>query len=232
MSITIISQPKSVTAAVDALTKFTVTAVGVDLQYQWECKFATNTWTNIPYIGNKTATLTAPAYYWRDGYAYRCKITDTDGNIMYTHTAVLTVQLSVHITKQPQDVTAIEGDTVKFTITAAGIGLGYQWQYKSPTGTKWANVGLISGKSSSLIIENIEGHNGYSYRCKITDATGTIVYSEPATLEIIPLPFGPTERWTVYRFSSFEAEELFPDKEEAYAGQENLFQDLEDDFPF
>lgn len=41
--------------------------------------------------GNKTATLKLPATAGRNGFRYRCKITDGYGNVIYSNIVNLTV---------------------------------------------------------------------------------------------------------------------------------------------
>lgn len=64
------------------------------------------------------------------------------------------------------DVPALEGSTAQFTVTAYGA-VSYQWQYRAPGGTKWANTSLTGNKTATLSVSATAGRNGYSYRCVI-----------------------------------------------------------------
>ena len=60
--------------------RFTVAAEGEDLRYQWY--YSANdgsTWRPATAAGNKTDTLSVPATASRDGYLYRCVVTDGSG---------------------------------------------------------------------------------------------------------------------------------------------------------
>ncbi len=59
--------------------------------------------------------------------AYSVVITGTCGNLTST-AATLTVNRAPAITAQPAAVTACEGTTANFSVTATGAGLSYQWR--------------------------------------------------------------------------------------------------------
>lgn len=231
-SIIITVHPKCITAAVDTVAKFTVTATGSNLTYQWQYLIPDGTvWVNTTLTGSKTDTLPVYTVAARDGFAYRCKIADNEGNTVYSAAAVLTVQPGMSIIVQPRDIAAIEDDIARFSVTASGDGLTYQWQHKAPNGTAWEDNLNFGSWTSALAVVATAGRDGYSYRCRVTDSAGNIRYTEPVMLTVTSLPFGPAEEWPVYRATVFEAEDCFPDWEVG-GGREEIFQDLEDDFPF
>ena len=86
------------------------------------------------------------------------------------------------VTAQPEAVTAESGTTATFTVTAKGEPVSYQWQYRRIY--KWFNTEM-SGYNTDTLTVNVTGaRNGYDYRCMITYADGTVVYSEPAELAV------------------------------------------------
>lgn len=94
---------------------------------------------------------------------------------------------SINIEKQPDDIYAPAGMNVVFTVEAvAGDGgdLTYQWQYKAPNGTTWANSGLSGNKTDSMTVAASSGRDGYQYRCRLRDSGGNEVYSSAGTLII------------------------------------------------
>ncbi|MCQ2432543.1 MAG: hypothetical protein MJ175_08070, partial [Clostridia bacterium] len=119
------------------------------------------------------------------------------------------------------DVTAAPGDKVKLTMEAVRgkAPYTYQWQCRyTPNGrgryTDWMNVdGLhIGGNTSSMYFyaKDSTFSEFYQYRCKITDATGAVVYSStvsmigkyaPLTVDIQPIDknvsYGETTTFTV-----------------------------------
>ncbi|MCQ2458716.1 MAG: hypothetical protein MJ142_08330, partial [Clostridia bacterium] len=71
----------------------TVKVTGEGLKYQWQYrKTADGTWANTTATGYNTATLTVPGTASRNGYQYRCVITDKNGKKVTSNTVTLTVQ--------------------------------------------------------------------------------------------------------------------------------------------
>ena len=179
----ITAQPASTSAAVGAAAKFTVTATGAGLTYQWQYKYPDGSWTNSGYASGKTATLSFAAQAKYNKMQYRCKITDANGKTITSSAVTLTI--NPKITAQPKSVSAAVGATAKFTVTATGAGLKYQWQYKYPDGS-WTNSGYASGKTASLSFAAQAKYNNVQYRCRITDANGKTLTSSAVKLTIIP----------------------------------------------
>ena len=179
-------QPQSVTALESSTAVFTVAAVGSDLSYQWQYKTPTGSWKNATAEGNKTDTLTVPVTMSRNGYSYRCIVSNNVGQDI-SEPAVLTVSAPPVITVQPQSVTANLDEIVTFSVTATGADLQYQWQYETPTGSTWKNATATGNKTDTLTVPATESRNGYSYRCKVTNAAGEDI-SAPATLTVTSGP--------------------------------------------
>ena len=183
----ITTQPVSQTAAAGSNAKFTVTATGDGLTYQWQFKTATGSWGTTSATGNKTATLTVPVTTAKNGYQYRCVITDKYGLTATSDAATLTAVNGAKITAQPANQTAATGTNAKFTVTVTGDGLTYQWQYKTPTGS-WTNTTATGYKTAALTVPATASRNGYSYRCTVTDRYGNTVTSNAATLTVSAAP--------------------------------------------
>lgn len=89
------------------------------------------------------------------------------------------------ITQQPVDITAAVNTTATFTIVATGYQLTYQWQYKqTPDQTEWSNVTAESGQTANYSLTVRSRHNGYTYRCVVTQAGGSSVTSDVVTLTV------------------------------------------------
>ena len=182
-ALAITTQPTDKTVTAGEKAKFSVVAAGENLTYQWQYKSPSGTsWASTTFSGNKTATLTVTTQEKYDGYQYRCVITDGT-NTVTSNAATLTVKPALAITTQPTDKTVTAGEKAKFSVVAAGENLTYQWQYKSPSGTKWASTTFTGAKTATLTVSAQAKHDGYQYRCKITDGTNT-VYSNAATLTV------------------------------------------------
>ena len=182
--VSITSQPAGKSVFAGSTAKFSVAANGSGLKYQWQYRTSsTGSWVNSPASGNTTATLSVSATASRNGYQYRCIVTDAAGNKVTSAAATLTVATELKITKQTSGVTASAGTTAKFSVTATGTGLKYQWQYKTPAGS-WNNTSAAGYNTATVSIAVTEAKNGYSYRCIVTDASGNKVTSSAATLTV------------------------------------------------
>ncbi len=183
-SVKITTQPKAVTASKNAKAKFTVAASGVGLKYQWQVKTSSKAaWKNTTITGYKTKTITVGATSARNGYQYRCVVTDEYGNKAYSNAAKLTVK-SPKITTQPKAVTAAKNAKAKFTVAASGVGLKYQWQVKTSSKTSWKNTTITGYKTKTITVGATSARNGYQYRCVVTDEYGNKAYSNAAKLTV------------------------------------------------
>ncbi|MBQ1675688.1 MAG: hypothetical protein II069_06635 [Oscillospiraceae bacterium] len=183
---TITAQPKDVSAAVGTTAKVTVSATGAGLTYQWQHKVSGREWKNSTATGYNTAAMSVKVNSggW-NGCQFRCVITDANGVQTVSDAATLTVKTV--ITAQPRNTGTIVGTPVKFTVTATGAGLTYQWQHK-PAGGGWKNS-TASGYNTAAMRVNIhsESWNGCQFRCVITDANGVQTVSNVATLTVGPV---------------------------------------------
>ncbi|MBR4345253.1 MAG: hypothetical protein IKP88_21530, partial [Lachnospiraceae bacterium] len=186
-SATITSHPQNVTASADSTVQFKVSANGESLKYQWQTsKNNGQTWVNSSMSGCKTNTLNVVAIADRNGYMFRCVITDKNNISVASNAATLTVtsQSELKITSQPADVTTPANATVKFIVTASGTGLKYQWQTSKDGGSTWVNSGMSGYNTNTLNVLAVAARNGYKFRCVVTDKFGKTVTSNAATLTI------------------------------------------------
>ena len=89
---TITTQPSSKTVSAGTSVRFTVKATGNALSYQWYYRTSSaGEWKKCSGTGYNTATLTVEAKSYRNGYQYRCKVTNVAG-YKYSSTVTLTVK--------------------------------------------------------------------------------------------------------------------------------------------
>lgn len=89
----ITAQPESVTKNKGEIAEFTVKTTGEGLTYQWEyCNAGSDKWRTSSMEGNQTETIKVAAGNWRNGQKYRCVVTGTDGRMVVSEVAVLTVK--------------------------------------------------------------------------------------------------------------------------------------------
>jgi len=92
----------------------------------------------------------------------------------------------------PQDVTVPANTTVAFSVAAGTGTVTYQWQYMKPGSSSWINVSAESGKTAVYTLKAETRHDGYQYRCKVTNSNGFAV-SKTAKLTVINVPTITTE---------------------------------------
>lgn len=92
---------------------------------------------------------------------------------------------AARITTQPADIAVAVDANAKFSITAAGRKLTYQWQFlPTDTDAQWSNTTATGATTSQLTIQALSYRNGYKYRCIVSDGYNNQVISDEATLTI------------------------------------------------
>ncbi|ABZ82764.1 multidomain protein with s-layer homology region, ig motif, i-set domain, pkd domain [Heliomicrobium modesticaldum Ice1] len=148
----------------------------------------------VSHGGNGTAVTAVPdtGYHfvrWSDDVTTATR-TDKDvtGNI--TVTAIFEINeyefTPPSITAQPVSQTVTAGQTVTFTVTAAGDApLSYQWK---KNGNSLIDEGNISGAATStLTINSAQAYDAGSYTCYVSNAAGSAT-SNAATLTVNTAP--------------------------------------------
>ncbi len=187
----ITTQPTSVTKTAGETAKFTVKASGATA-YQWYWrKDSSASWAKSTLSGNATASLSVEAKASRDGYQYRCRVSNANGYV-YSKAATLTVLSKPVITAQPTSQTLSEGATAKFTVKATGAA-AYQWYYRTSSTDSWHKSTLSTATKATLSLTAKMSRNGYQYRCRVSNDQG-YVYTDAAMLTVlIGLPTIVTE---------------------------------------
>ena len=184
------TQPKTQTVKAGATIKFTVKATGTGLKYQWQSSSDGKTWKNCSSTSATKATFSFTSKTSHNGNYYRCKITDSAGNVVYT-SSVRAYVLGVKTQPKTQKVKA--GATIKFTVKATGTGLKYQWQ-SSSDGKTWKNCSSTSAKKATFSFTAKTSHDGNYYRCKVTDAKGNVVYTSSVRAYVLGIEEQPVKK--------------------------------------
>ncbi len=180
----ITKQPTKLTVTEGGTVVFSVTAKGKALSYQWYEKKSGGSWKKCTDASAKTATFTETAEYSHNGYSYRCVIKNAKGKVTSKTVTLKVKGVKPVITVQPTDVSIAEGSTATFSVTATGTGtLKYQWQYKKSSKASWKNCSAASAKTASYSLTAALRHDGYAYRCKITNH-GVSIYTSVVNLTV------------------------------------------------
>ena len=185
--ITIVRQPADVrNAALGQLYYFSLEAEGDNLTYRWELSTdGGETWQNSWNQGYGTATLGVRMNANRDGSLYRCRITSGQKVVVYSDAVVLDLQdPSAVIVSQSGNVYATANKTATFTVEAEGTDLSYLWYRSNDKGTTWLQT-YLSGYNTDTLSFTANTSRAAMYMCKITDGSGTVIWSSPVKLQIL-----------------------------------------------
>lgn len=191
----ITTQPKNVTVNSGEKAVFTVAAAGTGLKYQW--RVSTNggmTWGNTSLSGNKTAKLTVDATMKRNGYQFKCEVSNDAGDVIESNIAILSVNSIFNILTDPVDAYVVSGDKASFTVQAEGTGLKYQWQVlTTEKNATWKSSRLAGNKTATLSFSANCLKDGYKFRCVVTNEIGQKLISGEATIGVFGIKYQPKD---------------------------------------
>jgi len=156
--------------------------------YQWK-KGGVNLVSNgTTIIGATSATLTISSTMAADAGNYTCDVSTSCSTSASSNIAVVSTTTSSSITQQPISANVCKTQTVLYTVSIAGSGIVYKWQFKvngASVYTDLSNGGKYSGVATkSLVITNVNITEEGAYRCVVTEACGAVQNSAPAALMI------------------------------------------------
>ena len=179
---TITQSPSSITVGVGSAAMFRVSAdANPAPSYQWQYSIDGTMWQDIS--GANASEYETPATTKpMNGWQYRCVVTNplgTDTSV----SATLTVNYSPEIGGQPQDVSVIEGERAVFTVSdiTGNPPPAYQWQV-STDGETWTDLDGETGSVYSVV--TTPSMDGWQYRCKVANSSGSVYSEPPATLRV------------------------------------------------
>jgi hypothetical protein len=173
----ITSNPQPVTVYVGKPATFSVTALGLNLRYQWYSN-TVNTAIGTRLTGETNSTYSFISITNSNGRYYAVVITNTFGSTT-SSPALLTVSSLPYITLQPLGFTITNGDSVTFTSTAAGPApLAYQWLFQT-------NLLIAGATNTALVFTNANQPGAYSM--KVTNNYGSTT-SSLAQLTVVGRP--------------------------------------------
>ena len=182
MPLKITKHPESVGVPEGTIAKVSLTAEGEGLTYNWYFK---NPNSNIFVY---TSSFTSNTYYVkmdrsRDGRQVYCVVTDKYGASRTSYVVTLSMaDISLEITKQPENVSAPEGYTAKVSVEASGVELSYKWYFKNPGADKFTYTSTFTSNTYSVKMDSTR--NGRELYCVITDKYGRSVQSNTVTLSM------------------------------------------------
>jgi hypothetical protein len=163
--------------------QFTAAAEGEGIKYQWQYKRPnSDLWIDTAMEGATKATVMIETTAARNGYQYRCRITDVTGNESFTEAATMHV---LSFTDHPDEVFAAPGTSVQFSIAASvPEGYTYRWEYSKNNGETWTGTTMTGYNTATLTVGATLARNGYQYRCVLTGSKNSTIASKPAILHV------------------------------------------------
>ena len=186
------SLPDTVVAVKGETATVTVNATGHDLTYQWYYKSPGSSKFKLTtsFTGN---TYSVEMTDDRVGRQVYCVVTDKYGNTATSEIVTLGMEVPLSILQQPQNVAALEGETVTITVEAEGDGLTYAWYYKNAGGSKFYLTKTFTGNTYTAVVD--AERNGRQVYCVITDQYGNSVKTNVVTMSmIVPNPVTITKQ--------------------------------------
>ena len=195
------TQPKDAAVNLKEEATFTVEAVGgkMPYTYTWQRKNQNGDWDNL---GNNANTLkTTPRNY--EECQFRCVIRDANRNSVTSDVATLTVKApdveKLTIYRQPKDATVVPGEeaTLEVQVTGGHVPYTYSWKIVKienqgvprPVANPHLGTHSNTGSNTDTIKYSANANQDVKIQCEITDAQGTTVKSEIATVSIKGTPF-------------------------------------------
>ena len=199
--VTISSQPSPQSAISPAAATFNITAATADsatISYAWDKSEDNAVWHQIPGATSSSYTTTAttydsggipPASFDADnGDYFRCRVNATGASEITSNSALLSVTRTITITQHPQNETGAVGGTRDFTVAATlsdgdSADINYLWQLSLDDGNNWSS--LSGATSASYTTPTLSAQfDEYQYRCLISAAGASNVFSNAAQLQV------------------------------------------------
>ncbi len=188
-------QPSSQTNYIDQTAVFSVTAGSIGSQYyQWMAgATGSGIYTNLlpdSQIASVTnATLTISNLTFANTADYMVVVSNSNGPVNSAVATLTVLSPAPTITMQPSNQTSIVGQSIQFTVGAAGLAqLSYQWMARVAGGGVYANLPvnsqITSVTNATLTISNLTLANAADYLVVITNSYGSVT-SAKATLTIL-----------------------------------------------
>ena len=183
-------QPEDVSVQATENATFDVSASITDntaVSYQWQLRNQFGTFIDITGETNASLTFTNTSRPDDNGKQVRCIVSSIYNQQVISDPATLTVTpANITITVNPNDVTAVNGSTATFNVTATLDVPGtlvYQWQKREFNEIDWNDIPSANSTSYTTSALNSATDSGDSYRCKVTNVNADDpAFSNAATI--------------------------------------------------
>ena len=173
--------PQCVAAKTGEIMRFSVSAPGIGLRYQWYLKQRNMTmW--IPLKGHSEENIFLKALPEFSGGEILCVITDSFGRRIASQPAAITVNDKINITRQPKDTTFDSGEQITIPAATEAIDARFQWYGDKGDGFGWKKLAGQQSRKLSAVADS--SWNGMKVRCMITADGCPPVFSQTAVITV------------------------------------------------
>ena len=141
-------------------------------------------------------------YTDEERYFFYCMVEDAAGYKLYSKSFGISVDsLRVDRMTYPAAETVKVNDSARYEVTVAGgtAPYNFSWEVKSSTSNGWATASILKsvsafrgsdGKTVTLKFTptqtaQVSGSSIFSLRCRISDADGNVVYTDPVPVSVV-----------------------------------------------
>ena len=182
-NISITQQPESQTITLGDSVTLSLEVQGNGLTYQWYFMKAGQTAFSVWNGRTHPSETCTPNATW-DNIQLYCVVKDSDSFSLKSDTITVRVNPGIVITKQPVNVSTKANKPVNLSVTATGNNLQYQWYYKKKGA---ADFSLWKEFTTAAIQPPANNSwDGMQVRCLITDSDGHKVFTDTATINLLP----------------------------------------------
>ena len=136
-------------------------------------------------MGYNTDTITFKLTEARQDFQFRCMITGSNGEVIYSDVVkALPAAVPPVVTQQPEDVEAPVDSMVTISLKAENA-VKYRWQTSTNGGETfgYSSSSVYAGYNTDTITFKLtEARVGFKFRCEITGENGEKIYSDVVTV--------------------------------------------------
>ncbi|MBQ4536691.1 MAG: immunoglobulin domain-containing protein [Lachnospiraceae bacterium] len=159
-------QPQPITIVEGKDGSLSVTVVGTEpITYQWYKD-------GVALEGETSTTLSLSAITMADAGKYQVKVSDKRDDTIYSNEVAVVVEEALEITREPENLSLIEGENGELAVEAVGAGtLTYQW-YKDGVAVEGAGGttrAMIGGNQATFTISDAQLSDAGEYKVVISD---------------------------------------------------------------
>ncbi|XP_065918151.1 carcinoembryonic antigen-related cell adhesion molecule 5-like isoform X3 [Dysidea avara] len=176
----ITKQPTNKTVDVLQSVIFGCEAVGFEVRYEWRRHSSSSM------FGNESILTISKVTPFDEDFYYCVAI--TDGGLVVSDAALLTVNYNIIIAMQPRNIMASSGSNITLSVTALGVKLKYHWKKRGHDSLPSTAAGRYTAHFN---ITTVTPADSGLYYCVIKNQWGAKLHSDDAILNVLDIILQP-----------------------------------------